>query len=135
MRAFLFTDGASRGNPGPAGAGVVLKDEKGNILAEKSQFLGRMTNNEAEYRALLLGLMAARAALKPEDELVVLMDSQLVVSQLKGEFKIKAAHLKELLSQSQAAGREFASVLYKLIPREKNSRADALANRALDQAG
>jgi len=135
MRAFLFTDGASRGNPGPAGAGIVLKDAEGNVLAEKSQFLGRMTNNESEYRALLLGLMTAQTSLDPDDALVVLMDSQLVVSQLKGEFKIKAAHLKEFLSQAKSAEGSFASVVYKLIPREKNSRADALANQALNHAG
>jgi len=132
MRAFLFTDGASRGNPGPAGAGIVIKDAAGSVLAEKFQFLGRMTNNEAEYRALLLGLLTAQTTLDPRDTLVVLMDSQLVVSQLKGEFKIKAPHLKELLSQAKAAEGQFAEVVYKLIPREKNSHADRLANRALD---
>jgi ribonuclease HI len=132
MRYFLFTDGASRGNPGPAGAGVVLKDQEGNILAEKSQFLGRTTNNEAEYRALLLGLSAAREQMKGEDDvLVCLLDSELVASQVKGLFKIKAPHLKELLTKVKIEERNFKKVLYRIIPREKNAQADELANEAL----
>ena len=83
MRYFLFTDGASRNNPGPAAAGVVLNNEEGQVVAEKRQLLGTMTNNEAEYRALLLGLLTAKEKVKKEDELSVLMDSELVVSQIK----------------------------------------------------
>ncbi|HEB13991.1 MAG TPA: ribonuclease HI family protein [candidate division WWE3 bacterium] len=132
MRFFLFADGASRGNPGPAGAGVVLKDREGHVVAEKSQFLGRMTNNEAEYRALLLGFAAAREHIKDKGAtLVCLMDSQLVVFQVKGLYKIKAPHLRELLTKVKIEERGFTTVLYKLIPREKNARADELANEAL----
>lgn len=133
MRFFLFTDGASRGNPGPAAAGVILKDEKGKILLEASQFLGRMTNNEAEYRALLLGLTKAAAEARGQ-ALVVLMDSELVVSQLGGLYRIKAAHLHELLLEVRLKEKPFGKVIYKLIPREKNAQADELANRALDRA-
>ena len=133
MRFFLFTDGASRGNPGPAGAGALLKDEKGKVLMEASQFLGRMTNNEAEYRALLFGLVKAATEVRGKT-LVVLMDSELVVSQLKGIYRMKAAHLRGLLMEVKIKEREFGEVIYKLIPREKNSRADELANEALDKA-
>ena len=133
MRFFLFTDGASRGNPGPAGAGVILKDEKGQVLMEGSQFLGRMTNNEAEYRALLFGLTKAAAEVQGKT-LVVLMDSELVISQLRGIYRMKAAHLRELLVEVKIKEQEFGEVIYKLIPREKNSHADALANEALDKA-
>ncbi|MEX0587492.1 MAG: ribonuclease HI family protein [Patescibacteria group bacterium] len=132
MRLFLFTDGASRGNPGPAGAGIVLKDEKGAVLLESHQFLGRMTNNEAEYRALLFGLAKA-AGLAAEKELVVLMDSELVVSQLKGVYRMKAPHLRELLLEARIREKPFGKVVYQLIPRAKNARADALANEALDK--
>ena len=133
MRFFLFTDGASRGNPGPAGAGVLLKDEKGQVLMEASQFLGRMTNNEAEYRALLFGLTKAAAEVQGKT-LVVLMDSELVISQLRGIYRMKAAHLRELLVEVKIKEQEFGEVIYKLIPREKNFHADALANEALDKA-
>ncbi len=133
MRFFLFTDGASRGNPGPAAAGVVIKDEHGKVIAEDHRFLGRMTNNEAEYRALLLGLDKAQA-LQEDGELVVLMDSELVVSQLRGTYKIKAPHLRQLLMEVKIKERTFPKIFYKLIPREKNAHADALANEALDNA-
>ena len=132
MRFFLFTDGASRGNPGPAAAGVILKDEKGQIIMEGSQFLGRMTNNEAEYRALLFGLNKAQGPVRG-GELVILMDSELVISQLRGVYKIKAPHLRELLTEVKVKERAFPKVFYKLIPREKNAQADALANEALDK--
>ncbi|MDP1710769.1 MAG: ribonuclease HI family protein [candidate division WWE3 bacterium] len=132
MRFFLFTDGASRGNPGPAAAGVVLKDEKGKVLLEASQVLGRMTNNESEYRALLLGLTRASSLVRGQ-ALVVLMDSELVVSQLCGRYRIKAAHLRELLLEVRLKEKPFGKVIYKLIPREKNAQADELANQALDR--
>lgn len=133
MRYFLFTDGASRGNPGPAGAGIVLKDEKGDILLDSFQFLGRMTNNEAEYRALLFGLAKAAGPASGKT-LVVLMDSELVVSQLKGIYRMKAPHLRELLLEARIREKPFEKVIYQLIPRAKNARADRLANDALDQA-
>ncbi|OGC60052.1 hypothetical protein A3J33_04400 [candidate division WWE3 bacterium RIFCSPLOWO2_02_FULL_53_10] len=133
MRFFLFTDGASRGNPGPAAAGIVLKDEKGTVLLDSSQFLGRMTNNEAEYRALLFGLAKAAGPASGKT-LVVLMDSELVVSQLRGLYRMKAPHLRELLMEARIREKPFEKVIYQLIPREKNSQADALANEALDRA-
>lgn len=128
---FLFTDGASRGNPGPAAAGIVLKDSKGKVLLKKGQFLGRMTNNEAEYRALLLGLELVKK-FKPE-ELTCLLDSELVVFQLNGLYRVKKAHLREILFKIRQVERSFPKVIYKLIPREKNTLADALANEVLER--
>jgi len=128
-RLYLFTDGASRGNPGPAGAGAMLKDKEGKILFEKSRFLGRMTNNEAEYRALLFGLQEAKK-FKP-DSLVCLLDSELVAFQLTGKYKVKKPHLALLLAKIRQAEREFPKVIYKTVPRDKNEAADALANAAL----
>lgn len=132
MRFFLFTDGASKGNPGPSGVGVVLRDQKGNILAEESQFLGRMTNNEAEYRALLLGLSIVKEYVKGSDvDLVCSIDSELIVSQLRGLYRVKAAHLRELLTRVKIEESAFSKIVYKRIPREKNTYADKLANKAL----
>lgn len=128
-KLFLFTDGASRGNPGPAAAGIVLKDSKGKVLLKKGQFLGRMTNNEAEYRALLLGLELARK-FKPK-ALFCFLDSELVVSQLNGLYRVKKSHLRELLFKIRQVERDYPQVIYKLIPREENIVADTLANEAL----
>lgn len=129
-RLYLFTDGASRGNPGPAAAGVMIKDREGKVLLEKGQFLGRMTNNEAEYRALLLGLELAKD-LEPET-LICSLDSELVVSQINGLYRVKKSHLRELLFKIRQVERHYPKVIYKLIPREKNTAADALANVALN---
>jgi len=130
-KLFLFVDGASRGNPGPAAAGIVLKDQDGEVLLKKGQFFGRMTNNEAEYRALLLGLELV-GKFKPE-VLVCLSDSKLVVSQINGLFRVKKPHLRKLLLKIRQAEGGYQRVLYKLIPREKNVAADALANHVLNQ--
>ena len=130
-RLYLFTDGASRGNPGPAAAGVMIKDQEGKVLLEKGQFLGRMTNNEAEYRALLLGLELAKD-LKPET-LVCSLDSELVVSQINGLYRVKKPHLRRLLLKIRQVERNYPKVVYKLIPRDKNTAADALANNVLNQ--
>lgn len=130
-KLFLFADGASRGNPGPAAAGIVLKDQDGEVLLKRGQFFGRMTNNEAEYRALLLGLELVEK-FKPE-VLVCLSDSKLVVSQINGLFRVKKPHLRKLLLKIRQAEGGYQKVLYKLIPREKNVAADALANHVLNK--
>lgn len=129
--AFLFTDGGSRGNPGPAAAGAIIKDKTGEVLFEKGQFLGQATNNEAEYRALLLGLKAS-ADLKP-DQLVVLLDSELVYYQLRGDYRVKNPILAKLWQEAKKIEKNFPKVIYKHIPREKNTHADALVNEALDR--
>ena len=132
MRATLFADGAARSNPGPAGSGALLLDEQGEVIAELSQGLGTATNNVAEYRALILGLEEARR--RGIDAIDVRMDSQLVVRQMQGLYKIKHPGLRPLALRAGALLAEFRDRTIEHIPREENSRADALANRAIDEA-
>jgi ribonuclease HI len=126
----IFTDGASRGNPGPAAIGVVIQDEKGNVICTISLCLGKATNNQAEYRAIISGLEKAREMGATDVE--VRSDSELVVRQLSGEYKVKNALLTPLYLKTQQLSRGFSSFKVNYIPREKNSEADKLANQALD---
>ncbi len=132
MRAILYADGAARGNPGPAGSGALLLDERGRPLAELALALGHATNNVAEYRALILGLEEARK--RGIDEIDVRMDSLLVVRQMQGLWKIKHPGLRPLALRAGALLAKFGRRTIEHIPREENSRADALANRAIDDA-
>ncbi|MEN6464651.1 MAG: ribonuclease HI family protein [Syntrophaceae bacterium] len=126
----LFTDGASRGNPGQAGAGVVLRGPDGGIVCCGKKFLGVCTNNEAEYRALNMGL---ETALKQKYRaLEIYLDSELVVRQLEGIYKIKNARLSELSKESKRLLSFLDSYSIRHIPREKNAAADKLANEAID---
>jgi len=126
----LFSDGASRGNPGEAGVGIAILDEKGNELVGTGQYLGQCTNNEAEYRALLFGLAKCgefgRGAIK------VHLDSELIVKQIRGEYRVKHPNLKPLFQESIEKLSEFASFSITHVRREKNIRADELANQAID---
>lgn len=128
MRAGFF-DGASRGNPGEAGAGALLKDEKGGLLWEDFLYLGRRTNNEAEYEGLLL--LLREIAKRDLRGVQISGDSKLVIFQMKGEWKVRQPHLRLLWQKAQelAKGR---NLRYSWVPRERNSQADALSNRALD---
>ena len=126
----LYTDGASRGNPGLAGAGMVLLDADGREIAAKSAYLGKCTNNVAEYKALLLGLELARQA--GCEKLTVYLDSELVVRQLSGIYKVKNAALKPLYEQARQLLRSFAEVSVAHVVRAKNKRADELANQGID---
>ena len=126
----LFTDGASRGNPGDAGAGIVIEDDQGMRLRGLHRWLGKKTNNEAEYLALIDGLKAVEAW-KP-DRLEVYLDSKLVVEQMSGQFRIKKPELQELAKEAHSLLGRFAQVEFKHVEREKNRGADALANRAID---
>jgi len=126
----LYLDGASRGNPGPAGIGIVVKDASGRIIAEISEFIGRGTNNVAEYRALIRALEEA-AALGAR-QIVVRSDSELLVRQLKGEYKVKSPDLSPLYLEAHRLLKAFAKAAVERIPRGENAAADALANRALD---
>jgi ribonuclease HI len=129
QRLVVQTDGASRGNPGPAAIGiVVLKD--GKVLAEKGQPIGETTNNVAEYRAVIAALEMARTYGAREVE--VRMDSELVVRQMTGQYRVKDARLAVLAGEVDALVRCFDLVDWIHVPRGENSRADALANRALD---
>lgn len=129
-RLVLYTDGAARGNPGPAAIGIVLTDSTGNVLEEWGETIGETTNNEAEYRALLRGLTLAVAY--HADEIEIRTDSELLARQLDGRYRVRAANLKPLHDQAQRALARFARVSIRHIPREQNRRADALANAALD---
>ena len=129
----LYTDGCCRGNPGPAGIGVVIKDSHKKILKELSEYIGEATNNIAEYSALIRGLEAAGDL--GADEIKVFMDSELVVKQVKGEYRVKDEVMKELFQQTLEALKDFKSFEIKHIDRSKNKEADKLANRAINLAG
>jgi len=127
----LHCDGASRGNPGPAGAGMVLFDPQGRLQANKGRYLGETTNNVAEYQALLLGLEEAhRLGVK---QLRVLADSELMVKQLNGRYRVKAPHLVPLWREALQALKKFEAWAIAHVPREENQLADEAANRAIDQ--
>lgn len=127
----ICSDGASRGNPGPAGAGGQAKDENGRVLAEVSDFLGVATNNEAEYYALIrileesAGLGYGKARLR--------LDSELVANQLTGGYRVKSRRLMPLLSRAKSLLAAFDEVEVTCVPREQNRDCDALANRAVDE--
>lgn len=128
----LFCDGASRGNPGPAGAGAVLFDERGREVAAVKRSVGRATNNVAEYKALLLGLEhTLRLGVR---HVVVRADSELMIRQLRGEYRVKNPALRELHRRAMAMLARFESWSAEHVRREENSRADALANEAIDGA-
>jgi ribonuclease HI len=134
-KVLVEADGGSRGNPGPAGYGAVVLDPATHeVLVERSAGLGVATNNVAEYRGLIAGLQAAREL--GATDVDVRMDSKLVVEQMSGRWKIKHPDLRPLAMQAAGLVRELGSVRFAWIPRERNTRADALANRAMDvQAG
>ena len=127
----LHSDGGSRGNPGPAGAGAVLYDDQGQEVAALSRYLGRTTNNEAEYQALLMGLKRAQEL--GAQRLTVKMDSELIVRQLEGQYRVKAPGLKPMYAEAKRLLQGFASVTILHVRREFNKRADELANQAMDQ--
>lgn len=126
----LFTDGASRGNPGPAGVGVVIEDDQGMRLRGLHRWLGVTTNNEAEYRALIEGLKAVMEW-KP-DRLEIYLDSKLVVEQMNGAWKIKARELMPLQIEAKELLRGFPEIVIAHVDRSKNRGADHLANMAID---
>jgi ribonuclease HI len=127
----LFTDGAARGNPGPAGLGMVIEDDQGMRLWGGHRFAGIATNNKAEYLALIEGLH--QAAEWCPDALEVYMDSELVVQQLRGRYKVRNADLQPLHRQALGLLSTFPRVSVSHVPRERNRSADALANRAIDE--
>jgi ribonuclease H / adenosylcobalamin/alpha-ribazole phosphatase len=133
-RVVVEADGGARGNPGPAGFGAVVRDpESGEVLAERMGFLGSTTNNVAEYSGLIAGLSAA-AALGAR-EVAVRMDSKLVIEQMSGRWQIKHPGLRPLAAQAAALVRDFDTVRFEWIPRERNKLADTLANKAMDEGG
>ena len=132
MKARLFTDGGSRGNPGPAAAAYVLETEDGHVLAAHGEVIGVATNNVAEYRALVDGL--AKALELGVDDLEVVSDSELVVKQMNGEYKVKNAALVDLSLEAAKIARQLGKVRYRAVRRTQNELADSLVNDALDAA-
>ena len=132
MRARLFTDGGARGNPGPAAYGYVLEDERGAVLAAHGEAIGVATNNVAEYSALVAGL--EHAIRLGVDELEVVSDSELMVKQMRGEYRVKNAALREQSLRAASLARQLGSVSYTAVRREQNKLADQLVNDALDAA-
>lgn len=126
----IYSDGAARGNPGPAGAGAVLTDAQGKTVGEVCCYLGETTNNQAEYQALLLALEEAKSvgALRVN----VFADSELMVKQIKGEYRVKNEGLKPLYKKIMALLCHFGGYHIAHVPREQNKRADKLANLAID---
>ena len=130
-RHVLYCDGAARGNPGPAAiGGVLFAPGRVEPVVAISEAIGRATNNEAEYRALLAGLQAALEA--GVTRLLVRLDSELLVNQMNGSYRVKAPGLKPLHAQVATLLGRFTSVVFEQVPRERNSIADELANAALD---
>jgi ribonuclease H / adenosylcobalamin/alpha-ribazole phosphatase len=134
-RLLIEADGGSRGNPGTAGYGAVVRDAvTGAVLAERSGAIGVATNNVAEYSGLLAGLRAA-GELAPGAAAEVRMDSKLVVEQMSGRWRIKHPGLRALAAEARQAARALSRVTYTWVPRERNKHADRLANEAMDGAG
>jgi ribonuclease HI len=132
MKAMLWTDGGARGNPGPAAYGYVLEAEDGTVLAAHGEAIGTATNNVAEYRALIAGL--EKAAELGVDELEVVSDSELLVKQMRGEYKVKKDTLRALFEEASDLANRLGSVRYTAVRREHNELADRLVNEALDSS-
>jgi ribonuclease HI len=132
MKATLHTDGGARGNPGPAAFAYVLEADDGTLLAAHGETIGVATNNVAEYRGLVAGLAKALELAVPDVEVV--SDSELLVKQMRGEYKVKNEALRELSLQAGRLARQLDSVEYRHVRRAHNELADRLVNEALDAA-
>lgn len=136
MHFVLYADGGSRGNPGPAGAGALVRDEEGVQVVTVSEYLGVATNNIAEYTAVLMALEGLHALLGTSSTGATVearLDSQLVVRQMNGEYKIKHPNIIPLAAKVKEVGRNFKSLTFTHVYREDNKEADALANEAMDR--
>ena len=137
MQFTIHADGGSRGNPGPAGAGAMIRDSLGNSVASVSQFLGIRTNNFAEYEAVILAFETLLKLIGTKDAstatIEVKMDSELVVKQMSGIYKVKHPTMKAQYARLASLAATFKSVTFTHVPRAQNSDADALANEAMDR--
>ena len=133
MKLIIYTDGASRGNPGPASFGFTISDESRKIIFQQGKYIGVTTNNVAEYTAVLEALMYVKKNFKNKKiQIELFADSKLVAEQLSGNYKVKAIHLKPIIENIKFLSMELGGVIYSHIPRTKNILADKLANEALD---
>jgi len=130
VKARLFTDGGARGNPGPAAYGYVLESDDGHVLDARGEAIGIATNNVAEYSALVAGLL--KAVELGVDELEVISDSELLVKQMRGEYKVKSLGLRLLWEEASGLADRIRSIRYTAVRREHNELADRLVNEALD---
>lgn len=130
MKVTLFTDGGSRGNPGPSATGVVLKDESGTTIMSYGEYLGVQTNNVAEYSALLSGLTKAKTL--GADEVDCILDSELIVKQMNGQYKVRHPNLQSLFVKIFNLRQQFKKVTFKHTLRGGNKEADAEVNKTLD---
>jgi ribonuclease HI len=130
VKARLSTDGGARGNPGPAAFAYVLETDDGTVLDARGEAIGVATNNVAEYRALVAGL--EKAAELGLDEVEVVSDSELLVKQMRGEYRVKNAALADLNDEAARLARRIGRVTYRAVRREHNTLADSLVNQALD---
>jgi ribonuclease HI/pterin-4a-carbinolamine dehydratase len=130
VRAKLFTDGGSRGNPGPSALGYVILDMRDGIIKEESEYLGETTNNQAEYKGLIAGMQDALSM--GVRELEVYMDSQLVVNQVKSEWKVKNGDIQPVNAEAKALAAKFKRISFNYVPRAMNKIADGLVNECLD---
>jgi ribonuclease HI len=133
MKYIVHTDGAARGNPGPAAIGIVVQDETGRVVYEASRCLGVSTNNEAEYQALIAALEYVKDLRATEAEF--LLDSELVVRQLQGRYRVKEPRLQTLHGRATMLLNAVPKHSFRHVPRKENARADELANEALDAQG
>jgi len=139
MKIVVYTDGGSRGNPGPAAIGVIFTDEKGKVIKEYAQKIGRATNNEAEYEAVIYALQKAKLLLGKKKAKIIEMeirtDSEFVTKQLNGQYKILDRRIEQLFLKTWNLKIDFGKVVFKHIPRSENREADKLVNLALDYKG
>ena len=138
-KIIIYTDGGSRGNPGPSALGVVFCNEKGQIIKKYSEFLGEKTNNEAEYQAVIFALKKFKALfgnkLAKNTEVELRADSELLIKQFNGEYKILEPKIQQLFLAAWNLKLDFKKVKFKFVPREHNKEADRLVNEALDSQG
>ena len=132
----IFCDGGARGNPGPAGIGVLITNSTGEEIGKISQSIGDATNNQAEYKAVISSLKFLISCKIQAKSVLINLDSQLVYHQLLGTYRVKKGHLQNLLLEIKILEQQIKSPIhYRLVPREKNMAADILVNQALDRAG
>lgn len=134
-RLRVFTDGGARGNPGPAGIGFIIRNSSGKVIHQQGKYIGRATNNVAEYRAVIEALKWIKKDYRsPLSGILFFLDSKLIVNQLNGLFKVKEIKMRNLIIKVRQLEREVGgNVSYQLIPREKNTVADSLVNQVIDR--
>lgn len=139
MKITIYTDGGSRGNPGPSAIGVIFTDEKGKVIKEYAQKIGRATNNEAEYEAIIYALQKAKLLFGKKKtknmKIEVRMDSEFVAKQLNSQYKILDRKIEQLFLKTWNLRIDFNKIIFKHIPRSENREADKLVNRVLDYRG